>query len=110
VPNPTPRPHPDWDRIANTDAFRSLLKAKAGFIIPATVFFLAYYFLLPVLVGYAPEFMSRPILGPLNGAYLFALSQFVMAWAVAWLYMRAAAGFDRRAAQILKDAGEDSPR
>ena len=31
--------------------FRDLLAAKARFIVPATVFFLVYYFTLPVLVG-----------------------------------------------------------
>ena len=106
MPNPIDAKRSDWDRIAESDGFRKLLKAKTRFIVPATVFFLGYYFLLPALVGYAPKLMSEPILGPLNGAYLFALSQFVMAWAVAWLYMRAAAGFDRRAAKVLQDAGE----
>ena len=44
------------------------------------VFFVVYYFALPVLVGYAPELMSRPVVGKVNIAYLFALSQFFMAW------------------------------
>lgn len=104
-----PAPNPDWNRIANSEGFRNLVKAKLRFIVPATLFFLSYYFLLPVLVGYAPKLMSEPILGPLNGAYLFALSQFVMAWVVSWLYMRAAAGFDRRAAQVLRDS-QEAPR
>ena len=56
-------------------------------MIPATVFFVVYYFALPVLVGYAPEFMSRKVLGAVNWAYLFALSQFFMAWIIAWAYV-----------------------
>ncbi len=91
----------EWDRIAAMPEFRALLAAKARFIVPATVFFLVYYFTLPVLVGWYPKLMKEPLLGPLNGAYLFALSQFAMTWIVAILYTRAAAKFDEAAKQIL---------
>jgi uncharacterized membrane protein (DUF485 family) len=77
------------------------MAAKARFIVPATVFFVVYYFALPVLVGYAPELMSTRVLGPVNLAYLFALSQFFVAWFIAWRYVRAAARFDQMARRIL---------
>src|SRR5271157_717019 len=83
-------PSHNWDRIANTNEFKDLMAAKARFIVPATMFFIAYYFALPVLVGYAPKLMRTPVVGVVNLAYLFALSQFFMAWFIAWRYMRAA--------------------
>jgi len=83
---------PDWKSLAATDSFATLLRRKRRFVVPATVFFILYYFALPVLVGYFPEFMSRKVLGPVNLAYLFALSQFVMAWVLAWLYVRRPSG------------------
>jgi uncharacterized membrane protein (DUF485 family) len=83
-----------WDRVSEMDEFRLLLLAKVGFVVPATIFFVAYYFALPILVGYAPNFMSKKIWGPVNLAYLFALSQFFMAWAIAALYVNAAKKFD----------------
>ena len=92
----------DWDHIAKNPEFENLLAAKARFIVPATVFFIAYYFALPILVGYCKEFMSTPVLGPVNLAYLFALSQFFMAWIVAALYMRAANRFDKMAARLVQ--------
>ena len=73
-----------WDRVQEMDEFRLLILAKKEFVIPATVFFVVYYFLLPVLVGYAPELMSRKVWGAVNWAYLFALSQFFMAWGIAF--------------------------
>ena len=91
----------NWDRIAHTDAFKDLMAAKARFIIPATLFFMVYYFALPVLVGYAPDLMRREVIGPVNIAYLFALSQFFMAWIIAGLYMRAANRFDEMAKKML---------
>ena len=41
------------------------------------------------------------MLGVVNVAYLFALSQFFVAWLLAWLYMRAADRFDWIAKRIL---------
>ncbi len=91
-----------WDRVAELDEFKDLMAAKARFIIPATIFFIVYYFALPVLVGYSRPFMQTPVWGPINIAYIFALSQFFMAWIIAWLYVRAAARFDEQARRILE--------
>jgi uncharacterized membrane protein (DUF485 family) len=91
----------DWEKLAASDRFRSLVKAKKRFIIPAMIFFVVYYFALPVLIGYARPFMEKRVLGPVNLAYLFALSQFFMAWIIAALYVKAAARFDRMADEIL---------
>ena len=92
----------DWDQIAETTEFQQLLVVKRRFIIRATLFFVVYYFALPVLVGWVPQLMSRPVLGPLNIAYLFALSQFFMAWCIAALYVREASRWDEVARQIIK--------
>ncbi len=96
---------PPWDQISRDPDFRGLLARKARFIVPATIFFLLYYFALPLLVGYAPDLMARPIWGELNAAYLFALSQFFMAWILAGVYVRAASGWDRDAAAVLRKFG-----
>jgi len=91
----------DWERVAALDEFKRLVAAKRRFIVPATIFFVVYYFALPVLVGYAPGLMSKRVFGVVNVAYLFALSQFFMAWAVAALYVRAAGRFDALAQSII---------
>ena len=90
-----------WDQVAATEEFRALVAAKVRFILPATIFFLVYYFALPVLVGYAPSFMDTKIFGPVNIAYLFALSQFFMAWILAYVYLRQAGRFDQMAKNIV---------
>ena len=51
-------PTPDWAAIEQTPEFRALVRAKRAFIVPATLFFIAYYFALPALVGYWPDLMS----------------------------------------------------
>lgn len=92
-----------WHRVADMNEFKLLLLAKREFVVPAVVVFVVYYFLLPISVGYFPEFMNRKVLGPVNLAYLFALSQFFVAWLIAALYVRAAKRFDAFGAQIMKD-------
>ena len=92
-----------WDKIAESREFKDLMATKKTFIVPAFIFFVVYYFALPALVGYAPELMSTKI-GPVNLAYLFALSQFFVAWIIAGLYVKAANNFDRLAKDILDKA------
>ena len=96
----------DWEGLAASDRFRNLLKAKRRFIVPAMIFFIVYYFALPVLIGYARPFMEKRVFGPVNLAYLFALSQFFMAWIIAALYVRAAARFDKMAADVVAQSDE----
>ena len=91
----------EWKSIANSSDFKALVRDRRRFILPATIFFIVYYFALPVLVGYAPGLMSKKVIGPLNIAYLFALSQFFMAWIIAALYVRAAGRHDQMIRKIV---------
>jgi uncharacterized membrane protein (DUF485 family) len=91
----------DWDGIAAMPEFKELVAAKLRFIIPATIFFVVYYVLLLLLVGFARDFVKTEVIGRANIAYLFGLSQFFMAWILAAIYVKTAAGWDKRAANIL---------
>jgi uncharacterized membrane protein (DUF485 family) len=114
MPDPTPDrtaafSAADWTSIEAEPAFRDMVAAKRRFIVPATLFFIVYYFALPVLVGYFPEAMGRNVIGRINVAYLFALSQFAMAWVVMWMYVRRARDFDAREHEIVsRHAGRAS--
>jgi uncharacterized membrane protein (DUF485 family) len=96
---------PDWNQIANDPDFAELKRAKRRFIVPATIFFIIYYFALPLLVGYRSEMMQRKVFGDVNIAYLFALSQFFMAWIIAALYVRAASRWDKMSTELLAKLG-----
>ena len=104
APNPSEKtPVVNWAEIEAKPAFRHLLARKARFIIPATIFVLIYYLALPVLVGYYPELMKKKVWGEVNMAYVFALSQFFMAWIMAFIYVRVAAQWDKSAAEVIHD-------
>ncbi len=89
-------------RIGASPGFARLLAAKRRFIVPSFVFFVIYYFALPVSVSQFPGFM-RQRAGGVTLAYWFALSQFIMAWTLAWLYVRRATYFDLAAKQLLRE-------
>ena len=92
-----------WEGLEQSPEFKQLVKARLRFVVPATVFFLVYYFLLPLLNGLAPSFMRTDVVGHINIAYLFALSQFVVAWVLAYLYIRRANNvFDVLAEKVRK--------
>lgn len=88
--------------------FSSLVRKKTVLILPATVFFIVYYFALPIGAGWFPELMKTEVWGRVNVAYLFALSQFFMTWVLAFLYVWAAAGWDRQEHRLLKRFKTDS--
>ena len=85
-----------------------MIAQKTRAVTALTVFFIAYYFALPVLVAYWPDLMARRVWGHVNWAYLFAFSQFLMAWGVAYVYMRYASRFDAMAASILSEIDSEA--
>ena len=80
----------DWEAAERSPAFRELIKKERGFVIPATVFFLAWYLGFILLAGYAPDFMGESIYQGFTVGYALALTQFVMVWGLTWLYLRIA--------------------
>ena len=90
----------DWQRISTMPEFVALLRARRRFVLPASIFFVVYYLLLPFGAGFARELFSRPALGPLTVGWAFAISQFFMAWILLALYQRVSAHFDARVAAL----------
>jgi uncharacterized membrane protein (DUF485 family) len=87
---PTHHEDIDWGRAAHSPEFEELEHQKRSFVIPATVFFLCWYFGFIILAGYASDFMGESIYEGFTVGYLIALSQFVMVWVLAGLYLRRA--------------------
>jgi uncharacterized membrane protein (DUF485 family) len=95
----------DWVAAERSPEFQELVRKRKAFVVPATIFFLAWYFGFVILAGYAPDFMGREFLADgLTVGYVLALSQFVMTWVLgAWYLRKADREFDplaERAAQV----------
>jgi uncharacterized membrane protein (DUF485 family) len=97
----------DWVAIERSPEFQELTKRKRAFVVPATIFFMAWYFGFIVLCGYAPDFMGREfITDGLTVGYVLAVTQFIMTWVLALMYVRRANRvWDPLAARV-RDAAE----
>lgn len=99
----------DWIAAERSPEFKELIRKKRSFVLPATIFFLAWYFGFILLAGYAEDFMGESIYEGFTVGYLLALSQFIMVWTLSWLYVRKAdRDFDplaRKAAETALEAG-----
>jgi uncharacterized membrane protein (DUF485 family) len=105
-PTAAPDQQIDWEAIERSPEFRELVARRRRFVIPATIFFLAWYLGFVLLCGYAKDFMGSSVYEGLTIGYTLALSQFVMVWGLAWLYLRKAdREFDPLQARLLEHVG-----
>jgi uncharacterized membrane protein (DUF485 family) len=103
----------DYERIERSPEFQELVRKRRSFVLPATIFFLVWYFGFIILAGYAEDFMGKSVYEGLTVGYLLALTQFVMTFGLGFWYLRKAdREFDplaRRAVESIEGA-EDGGR
>ena len=95
----------DWKAIVADPRFHALHTKKTRFLWGLMVFSIFYYFLLPVGAAYFQDLFKVKIWGPVNVGLVFALSEFIVAWGIAfWYSRRANAEFDAMAAELVRSA------
>lgn len=95
----------DWKAIDSRPEFQDLHRKKTRFLWGLMVFSLVFYFLLPIGAAYFQDIFRIKVWGPVNVGILFALSEFIVAWGLAWFYAhRANAVFDPMAQEIVREA------
>ena len=91
----------DWIAIDQDPRFQALHAKKSRFLWGLMIFSIIYYFALPIGAAYFTDLFKIKVWGPINVGLLFALSEFVVAWGIAWIYARRANGeFDTMNAEI----------
>jgi uncharacterized membrane protein (DUF485 family) len=94
-----------WQAVEADPRFQTLHKDKNKFLWRMMLFALIFYFLLPISTAYFQDILKVKVWGAINVGLLFALSQFIVAWAIAIIYAkRANREFDARASELVKDA------
>ena len=95
----------DWKAIDSRPEFQALHSKKMAFLWGLMIFSLIYYFLLPIGAAYFQDIYKIKVWGPVNVGLLFALSEFIVAWGIAFIYSRRAnAEFDAMAGELIRDA------
>ncbi|QYJ16367.1 hypothetical protein Rxycam_02200 [Rubrobacter xylanophilus DSM 9941] len=95
----------EWVRVERTQAFKELMRQKKAFIIPATVFFVIFYFGLPVLTGFT-TLLDVQVVGSISLAYLYAFAQFAMTWILMHMYLSRANRWDGLVDRARRQAAE----
>ncbi|WP_079504324.1 DUF485 domain-containing protein [Mesobacillus jeotgali] len=89
----------DYSAIVQSAKFQQLLKEKRSFLLPFSLFFLAFYFTLPILTAYSTV-LNTPAFGSISWAWVFAFAQFIMTWSLCIIYTKRAAKFDEIVEEI----------
>ncbi|KZE66457.1 hypothetical protein AWM68_06595 [Fictibacillus phosphorivorans] len=83
------------------------MEEKKRFIIPMTVFFLLFYFSLPLLTAYTDVLNQRAI-GDISWAWIFAFGQFIMTWSLCMIYTKRAKRFDELAEKVVTEMDKEA--
>jgi uncharacterized membrane protein (DUF485 family) len=97
-------PNINWAAIETNPKFQNLYRKKTTFLWSLMIFSTVYYFLLPIGAAYYQDIYKIKVWGVINVGILFALSEFVVAWVIAFVYSKKAnAEFDTMAQEIIND-------
>ena len=88
------------DQIAESEEFKELKRSKNRFIWPIAIFFFIYYLAFPLMAGYAKPLMSHFLFGNITFGYLYGLTFYFVAWALAGIYVVKAKSFDKKVEEI----------
>jgi uncharacterized membrane protein (DUF485 family) len=94
----------NWSAIEADPRFKELHARKTAFLWGLMAFSVVYYFALPLGAVYLTDVFRIKVWGPVNVGLLFALSEFVVAWGIAFIYSRRAVQFDAMAEAINRDS------
>lgn len=95
----------NWAAIDADPRFQRLHAKKTAFLMGLMIFSIIYYFMLPLGAAYFQDLFKVKVWGPLNVGLVFALSEFVVAWGIAYYYSeRANREFDAMARELIGDA------
>lgn len=94
----------NWSKIDADPRFQELHRRKTSFLWGLWTFSVIYYFALPIGAAYFSNLFKIKVWGPVNVGLLFALSEFIVAWLIAFFYSKKASEFDAMAEEINRDA------
>jgi uncharacterized membrane protein (DUF485 family) len=77
----------DWEAIEASSEFQELVRTRRSFVLPATIFFLAWYMGFILLTAYAESFMSKRVYEGLTVGYTLALTQFAVVLVLGLMYL-----------------------
>ena len=103
----------DWRAVEESPEFQELVKERRSFLVPATIVFLVGSVGYLLLAAFAQDFMGTDV-GGIPLAFLAAVTQVLLTWAITWAYLRKADStfepLEKRAAEAASRRIEGSAR
>jgi uncharacterized membrane protein (DUF485 family) len=104
----------DWPAIERSSEFKELVTARKRVLVPLTIAWLVGALGYLLLAAFAPGVMSWQVVDGLPFAWLAALSQVFLTWAITFIYLRKAdhvlEPLEQRAAAVAEREVEGSVR
>ncbi|HVF03110.1 MAG TPA: DUF485 domain-containing protein [Rubrobacteraceae bacterium] len=101
--------HDEWVAVERTSAFQEYSRKRKAFLIPATIFFLVFFFGLPFLAAFTTVLNSKAV-GPLTWAYIYGIAQFIMTFILMHIYVHQANKWDGLVEQAKQEVAEGEGR
>ncbi len=101
--------HEEWVRVERTSAFQEYSRKRKAFLIPATIFFLLFFFGLPLLAAFTTVLNGKAV-GPLTWAYIYGIAQFFMTWILMHVYVNQANKWDALVERARHEVAEGEGR
>src|SRR5215208_5054660 len=103
------RRHEEWVRVERTSAFQEYSQKRKVFLISATIFFLAFFFVFVFLAAFTTVLNSKAV-GPLTWAYIYGLAQFPMTRILMHIYVHQANKWDELIDRARHEVAEGEER
>jgi uncharacterized membrane protein (DUF485 family) len=87
----------DWQSVLQSARFQRLARRRRTLVLVLGALAAAYYFAIPALIAWAPDWFRVRVTDGLNLGTLFAVSQYPFAALIAWIFLRHTAVLDREA-------------
>lgn len=91
----------EFINISESKEFNTLLSKKTKFLVPMIIFFMLFYFTLPLLTSFT-RILHQKAIGEITWVWIFAVAQFIMVWVLATIYAAKANKFDKQVSNILE--------
>jgi uncharacterized membrane protein (DUF485 family) len=104
----------DWLAVERSEEFQELVQARRRFLVPVTIVFLVGSIGYLLLAAFVPGVMGWQITDGLPFAWVAAITQVLLTWALTWAYLRKAdrdfEPLEERAAAVAERKVEGSSR
>ncbi|WP_028228447.1 DUF485 domain-containing protein [Paraburkholderia ferrariae] len=90
----------DWEGVLASERFRFLARKRRNTVLGLGLLAAVYYFSIPALIAWAPEFFKIRLMPGINIGTIFVVSQYPFGGVIAYVFLRRTAQIDKASADV----------